>query len=227
MRGLSVSQWQQAGALLINEGKSIFITFLSAQAVINGQLTLGGMLAVQYIIGQVNSPIEQLIGLLQSGQDAKISSERLNEVYKLDEEEQPEATRKLPPKKHIYFKNVTFTYKGAGNEPIFQDLNLFIPEGKVTAIVGTSGSGKTTLLKLLLRFYDPTKGQIQVGDTPIAQISHKYWRSQCGIVMQEGRFAAAIHFLGYHSPQHRRGSNVNRPRKTVSCCAGSQYFRIY
>jgi|GEM_PF-5335892 len=168
MRGLSVSQWQQAGALLINEGKSIFITFLSAQAVINGQLTLGGMLAVQYIIGQVNSPIEQLIGLLQSGQDAKISLERLNEVYELEEEEQPEATRKLPSKKHIYFKNVTFTYRGAGNEPIFQDLNLFIPEGKVTAIVGTSGSGKTTLLKLLLRFYDPIQGQIRVGDTPLA-----------------------------------------------------------
>jgi ATP-binding cassette, subfamily B, bacterial len=190
MRGLSVSQWQQAGALLINEGKSIFITFLSAQAVINGQLTLGGMLAVQYIIGQVNGPIEQLIGLLQSGQDAKISLERLNEVYELDDEEQPEATRHLPLKKHLYLKNVTFTYTGAGNEPVFKDLNLFIPEGKVTAIVGTSGSGKTTLLKLLLRFYDPSpltpNGGIFVGGINLATISHKFWRSQCGVVMQEG-----------------------------------------
>ncbi|TAE39295.1 MAG: peptidase domain-containing ABC transporter [Runella slithyformis] len=186
MRGLSVSQWQQAGALLINEGKSIFITFLSAQAVINGQLTLGGMLAVQYIIGQVNGPIEQLIGLLQSGQDAKISLERLNEVYELDDEEQPESTHQLPTKKHLYLKNVTFAYTGAGNEPVFKDLNLFIPEGKVTAIVGSSGSGKTTLLKLLLRFYEPSAGQIRVGDTSITQISHKYWRSRCGVVMQEG-----------------------------------------
>lgn len=186
MKGLSVSQWQQAGALLINESKSIFITFLSAQAVMNGQLTLGGMLAVQYIIGQVNGPIEHLIGLLQSGQDAKISLERLNEIYELEDEEKNDLLRGLSKDKYLYLKDITFTYTGAGNLPVFENLSLFIPQGKTTAIVGTSGSGKTTLLKLLLRFYEPTHGHIRVGDTNLTQLSHKYWRSQCGVVMQEG-----------------------------------------
>ncbi|MFN4146219.1 MAG: peptidase domain-containing ABC transporter [Runella sp.] len=190
MRGLSLSQWQQAGALLINEGKSIFITFLSAQAVINGQLTLGGMLAVQYIIGQVNSPIDQLVGLLQSGQDAKISWERLGEVYQHKDEESTEAIVDLPKDKHIYIKNLAFAYPGAGNAPVFEQLSLWIPQGKTTAIVGSSGSGKTTLLKLLLRFYEPTaaspKEGVFVGGVRLSSISHKYWRQQCGVVMQEG-----------------------------------------
>ena len=186
MKGLAVSQWQQAGALLINEGKSIFITFLSAQAVINGQLTLGGMLAVQYIIGQVNAPLQQLIGLVQSGQDAKISLERLNEIYELENEEQGQGLTDLPQSQTLSFRNLSFTYRGAGNEPVLRDINLTIPEGKTTAIVGMSGSGKTTLLKLLLRFYDPTKGQIRVGEVGLNNISHKHWRKQCGVVMQDG-----------------------------------------
>lgn len=186
MKGLAVSQWQQAGALLINEGKSIFITFLSAQAVINGQLTLGGMLAVQYIIGQVNAPLQQLIGLVQSGQDAKISLERLNEIYELENEEQGHGLTDLPQSQTLSFRNLSFTYRGAGNEPVLRDINLIIPEGKTTAIVGMSGSGKTTLLKLLLRFYDPTKGQIRVGEVGLNNISHKHWRKQCGVVMQDG-----------------------------------------
>lgn len=186
MKGLAVSQWQEAGALLINEGKSIFITFLSAQAVINGQLTLGGMLAVQYIIGQVNAPLQQLIGLVQSGQDAKISLERLNEIYELENEEQGQGLTDLPQSQTLSFRNLSFTYRGAGNEPVLRDINLTIPEGKTTAIVGMSGSGKTTLLKLLLRFYDPTKGQIRVGEMGLNNISHKHWRKQCGVVMQDG-----------------------------------------
>jgi ATP-binding cassette subfamily B protein len=186
MKGLAVSQWQQAGALFINEGKSIFITFLSAQAVINGQLTLGGMLAVQYIIGQVNAPLQQLIGLVQSGQDAKISLERLNEIYELENEEMGQGLTELPHSQTLSYCNVSFTYRGAGNEPVLRDINLSIPEGKTTAIVGMSGSGKTTLLKLLLRFYDPTKGQIRVGEMGLNNISHKHWRKQCGVVMQDG-----------------------------------------
>ncbi len=195
MKGLAVSQWQQAGALLTNEGKSIFITFLSAQAVINGQLTLGGMLAVQYIIGQVNAPLQQLIGLVQSGQDAKISLERLNEIYELENEEMGQGLTDLPQSQTLSFRNLSFTYRGAGNEPVLRDINLTIPEGKTTAIVGMSGSGKTTLLKLLLRFYDPTKGSIRIGSPSLTgegkgvglnNISHKHWRKQCGVVMQEG-----------------------------------------
>lgn len=202
MKGLAVSQWQQAGALLINESKSIFITFLSAQAVINGQLTLGAMLAVQYIIGQINGPIEQLIGFMQTTQDAKISLERLNEVYELQDEEPADKplVEELPLNQSLQCRNLWFSYAGAGNEPVLKQINLLIPEGKTTAIVGMSGSGKTTLLKLLLRFYEPTKGGIYFNAQPsitvppepeasglsLSGLSHRLWRSQVGVVMQEG-----------------------------------------
>jgi ATP-binding cassette subfamily B protein len=226
MKGLSLNQWQQAGAFFINEGKNIFITFLSAKAVIDGQMTLGSMLAVQYIIGQLNSPIEQMIGFVQSAQNAKISMDRLNEIHTMEDEEPEEKhllqelpatfTKKLVGGKmsvpsgvaetngwgaleefipvlenndisntNISFENVSFTYPGAGNEPVLQNINLKIPKGKTTAIVGVSGSGKTTLLKLLLKFYQPQKGEIKLDNTPLSHISHKVWRSHCGVVMQE------------------------------------------
>lgn len=241
IKGLSLNQWEQAGAFFINESKNIFITFLAAKSVIDGQMTLGTMLAVQYIIGQLNSPIEQLIVFLQSWQNAKISMDRLNEIHKMEDKE-PESKvfqytlpinfrRKvvgrasgdnslllesevistqpfsklerlydlaLPVSKNmlpyatlletqnaIYFCDVSFSYSGAGNEPVLRNINLRIPKGKTTAIVGESGSGKTTLLKLLLKFYDPQKGEIKLGDTSLANISHKLWRSHCGVVMQE------------------------------------------
>ncbi len=188
MRGLALSQYQQAGAFSINESKNIFITFLAAQAVITGQLTLGAMLAVQYIIGQLNSPIEQLIGFVQGLQDAKISLERLNEIHTLQDEEpldQPKPDQ-LPVNKHLQLSNLSFTYVGAGNEPVLHEVNLTIPAGKTTAIVGMSGSGKTTLLKLLLRFYESTSGEIRIGDTSLRNIGHAQWREQCGVVMQDG-----------------------------------------
>jgi len=232
MKSLSLNQWQQTGAFFINEGKNILITFLSANAVIDGQLTLGAMLAVQYIIGQLNSPIEQMIGFAQSWQNAKISMDRLNEVHALDDEEPrnkfllqelpPAFMRRVAGGKHelhsmgyrlpvagdrltaqhgnelpeeipapslpedsISFSDVTFTYTGAGNEPVLRNISLSIPRGQTTAIVGVSGSGKTTLLKLLLKFYDPQKGEIRLGNTPLATISHHYWRQHCGVVMQE------------------------------------------
>lgn len=212
-KSLSLSQYQQAGAFFINEGKNILITFFAATAVLDGKLTLGAMLAVQYIIGQLNSPVEQLITFTQQAQDAKISLERLNEIHQLEDEENLHLTssngdpklqflENLPDHKKVEFKDVSFTYAGAGNEPVLRNINLVIPEGKVTAIVGMSGSGKTTLLKLLLKFYENYSGEIKIGGaTPIdsekqkytdAQgsslryISPKYWRSQCGSVMQEG-----------------------------------------
>jgi ATP-binding cassette subfamily B protein len=165
MRGLALSQYQQAGAFSINEGKNIFITFLAAQAVINGQLSLGAMLAMQQIVGQLNSPIEQLIGFVQSLQDAKISLERLNEIHTLDDEEPVNQTllSNLPESGSLTLKNLSFQYPGAGNEPVLQGIDLSILHGKTTAIVGMSGSGKTTLLKLLLRFYEPTRGEIRLG----------------------------------------------------------------
>ncbi|QPH41237.1 peptidase domain-containing ABC transporter [Pedobacter endophyticus] len=188
IKSLSLGQLQQSGAFFINEGKNILITFLVAKSVIDGNLTLGGMMAIQYIVGQVNSPIEQLLGFIQSLQDAKISLERLNEIHQLDDEEPSDKMflRELPSSKDISLNNLTFTYPGAGNEPVLKGIDLAIPEGKTTAIVGMSGSGKTTILKLLLRFYIPQKGEIKVGSTHIDQIGYRFWRGQCGIVMQDG-----------------------------------------
>ena len=187
-KSLSISQMQQAGVFFINEGKNIFITFFVAKAVLDGQLTLGAMIAIQYIIGQLNSPVEQLIGFVQSAQDAKISLERLNEIHELEDEE-PEnkvLLTHLPENKGIQFSNLEFTYPGAGNEPVLKNINLFIPEGKVTALVGMSGSGKTTLLKLLLKFYSDYRGEIKIGESDLKYISSRFWRSQCGSVMQDG-----------------------------------------
>jgi len=186
-KNLSLSQYQQVGAFFINQGKNIFITFIVAKLVINGQLTLGMMLAIQYIIGQLNGPIEQLIGFTQQAQDAKISLERLNDIHVLEDEEpiQKQFNHFLPEDQSIYIKNLSFTYPGAGNEPVLKNINLQIPAGKVTAIVGMSGSGKTTLIKLLLRFYDRYKGDIYLGPANFKTISPKYWRSVCGTVMQD------------------------------------------
>jgi ATP-binding cassette, subfamily B, bacterial len=187
-KGLQISQYQQAGAFFINEGKNIIITFFVAKAVIDGQLTLGAMLAIQYIIGQLNSPVEQLIGFMQQAQDAKLSLERLNEIHSLDNEETVESNlqHSLPDNKSITFNNLSFTYTGAGNEPVLKNISLTIPENKVTAIVGMSGSGKTTLLKLLLKFYEHYKGEIKIGETNIKYIGHGFWRSQCSSVLQDG-----------------------------------------
>lgn len=187
-KSLSLSQYQQAGAFFINEGKNILITFFVAKSVIDGQLTLGAMLAVQYIIGQLNSPVEQLIGFIQQAQDAKISLERLNEIHELEEEEpnNKQFIEQLPNNKTISFNKLSFTYPGAGNEPVLQQVDLQIAQGKVTAIVGMSGSGKTTLLKLLLKFYDKYNGEIKIGETNLKNISPRFWRSQCGSVMQDG-----------------------------------------
>ncbi|MES2652238.1 MAG: peptidase domain-containing ABC transporter [Bacteroidota bacterium] len=188
VKSLSLSQIQQSGAFFINEGKNIIITFLVAKAVIDGQLTLGGMMAIQYIVGQVNSPVEQLLGFIQQLQDAKISLERLNEIHQMEDEEPVDKTflNELPTNKTINLNQVSFTYQGAGNEPVLKGIDLTIPQGKTTAIVGMSGSGKTTILKLLLRFYIPQKGEIKIGATYIDQIGYRYWRGQCGIVMQDG-----------------------------------------
>ncbi len=187
-KSLSLSQYQQAGAFFINEGKNILITFFVAKSVLDGQLTLGAMLAVQYIIGQLNSPVEQLIGFAQQAQDAKISLERLNEIHQIPEEEpaDKELQNQLPQNRSVHLHNLSFTYAGAGNEPVLKNISLTIPEGKTTAIVGMSGSGKTTLLKLLLKFYETYSGDIKIGEGNLKYISPKYWRSHCGSVLQEG-----------------------------------------
>lgn len=187
VESLALSQFQSVGSMAINQVKSILISYISAKAVISGEITLGGMMAIQYIVGMVSSPVESLLGFMQSYQDAKISLERLNEIYETEEEEdiQKEYLMELPQSKSIEFRNLTFRYFGAGNEPIFNKLNLIFPEGKTTAIVGTSGSGKTTILKLILRYYSPEEGEILVGGKKLDQIDFGLWRDSCGFVLQE------------------------------------------
>ncbi len=187
MRSLTINQIQSAGALLINQGKNVVITYLTAKTVIEGNLTLGGMLAIQFIIGQLNGPVQQLISFIQSLQDAKISFDRINEIHGLDDEEPAEKQMlsTLPTSRSIHIKGLSYKYPGFENEEVLKNIDLIIPQGKTTAIVGMSGSGKTTLLKLILKFYDPTQGDIKVGDSKLTNISHSFWRSKCGVVMQE------------------------------------------
>jgi ATP-binding cassette subfamily B protein len=187
-KSLSLNQYQQAGAFFINEGKNIFITYVVATLVLNGNLTLGSMLAIQYIIGQLNSPVEQLIQFTQQAQDAKISLERLNEIHQLDDEEPSQAkfNNHLSNNHTIQLSNLNFTYVGAGNEPVLKNISTIFPSGKVTAIVGSSGSGKTTILKLIQKFYENYNGDIKIGESSLKNISPYYWRSITGSVMQDG-----------------------------------------
>jgi ATP-binding cassette subfamily B protein len=187
-KSLSLSQIQQMGAFVINEGKNILITFFVAKSVLDGQLTLGAMLAVQYIIGQLNGPIEQMIGFTQQAQDAKLSMQRLNEIHDLEDEEpiNKPYLNYIADKREISICNLSFTYPGSGNEPALNKIGFTIPEGKVTAIVGMSGSGKTTILKLLLRFYESYSGEIKIGQSSLHNISPHFWRSLCGSVLQDG-----------------------------------------
>lgn len=186
MKALKISQYQDAGALSINQLKDILITFFAAKLVLDGSMTLGMMLAIQYIIGQLNGPLQQLIGFIRSAQDAKISLERLSEIHSTKNEEKIEEIKLSEiPGGDIVIENLSFRYTPISGE-VLKDINLTIPRGKTTAIVGTSGSGKTTLIKLLLGFYEPTKGNIRIGSQNIETIYKKVWRQQCGVVMQEG-----------------------------------------
>ena len=186
-KSLSLNQTQQMGAFFINQGKNIVITLLVAKLVVEGNLTLGAMLAIQYILGQLNSPVEQLIGFTQQAQDAKISLERLNDIHQIEDEEPiyKDYNHYLPEHHDILINNLSFTYPGAGNEPVLKNITLTIPRGKITAIVGMSGSGKTTLIKLLLKFYENFEGTIYLGDMNFKTMSTKFWRRNCGAVMQE------------------------------------------
>ncbi len=202
VKGLALGQYQQVGTVFFNQLKNILISYISAKEVMYGHMTLGMMLSVSYIIGQMNGPIEQLLGFVQGAQDARISLDRLGEIHNREDEEAavnknlaqgtnghaPDLQPVLPlqPVHDIVLRNVSFQYEGPQSVYVLKNVNITIPEGKVTAIVGTSGSGKTTLLKLLLRFYDPTEGKITIGRKPLAEISPGWWRSQCGTVMQDG-----------------------------------------
>jgi len=187
LKSLQLERYQQGGALFINELKNIILSFIVAKAVIEGKLTLGMMLAVQYIIGQLGGSISQFVTYIQETQDAYISLDRIGEIHKLKEEDAdaPEDTI-LPTRKSLTIHNLSFRYAGPNPTDVLQNVNITIPAGKVTAIVGTSGSGKSTLLKLLLKFYNPTEGSILAGDTNLSQINSRAWRREIGVVMQDG-----------------------------------------
>ncbi|MFZ4545008.1 MAG: peptidase domain-containing ABC transporter [Saprospiraceae bacterium] len=184
---LSVDQFQHAGASLINELKNVIISVFAAKAVIDGQMTLGQMMSMQYIIGQLNGPVEQFIGFVLEAQSALISLERMNEIHsREDEENLDEKLNYIPENQSLILENVSFNYGGPHAPMVLSHVDLVIPKGKKTAIVGSSGSGKTTLLKLLLNSYPPLEGQIRLGDIPLRNLRNKAWRDKCGVVMQEG-----------------------------------------
>jgi ATP-binding cassette subfamily B protein len=192
-----IQQWQEGGSTLINELKNIFITFMAATAVISGSMTLGMMLAVQYIIGQLNVPINEFVNFIRELQDARISLDRIGEIRLLENEEKPQNNTlgnfppfgedgRRPDEVTLKFEKVSFQYEGPHSPKALDNIDLTIEEGKVTAIVGASGSGKTTLLKLLLKYYPPTEGRILLGRADLINKSAREWRSQCGTVMQDG-----------------------------------------
>ncbi|HYC83744.1 MAG TPA: peptidase domain-containing ABC transporter [Chryseosolibacter sp.] len=184
-------QYQDAGSFVLNELKNIIITFMCAMAVVNGEMTLGMMLATQFIIGQLNAPLHDIIAFIRELQDARLSLSRINEIHTLKNEEHlvegmMETVNEPRTSSTIILKNVSFQYGGPHSPKVLDDIDLLIPEGKVTAIVGTSGSGKTSLLKLLLKFYNIHGGTITVGGSDLKYINSHLWRKQCGVVMQNG-----------------------------------------
>lgn len=187
IKGLVLEQSQTIGSSVINELKNIFIVFLSAKLVIDGEITLGMMMAISSIVGSLNGPITQLIGFVREVQDAKISLARLSEIHDKEDEIQQEAHQMhdVPQNEDICVKDLSYRYLGS-DTLVLENLNLTIPANKVTAIVGVSGSGKTTLMKLLLKFYEPNNGEINIGNTQLKNISQKAWRNNVGAVMQEG-----------------------------------------
>lgn len=186
IRSLSITQYQDIGANGISYIKDILISFLAAKAVIDGQMTLGMMLAVQYIVGQLNAPLRQLIAFVRQAQDAQISLERLEEIHVMKEEKSCEHKIEfVPAMAPIEISNLSFRYNQL-DDLVLKDITLSIPPGKVTAIVGASGSGKTTLIKLLLGFYTPQDGEIKIGSLKLNSIDEQLWRHKCGAVMQDG-----------------------------------------
>lgn len=188
IRGLILEQLQRVGSVFFSQTTNIIVSFIAAKAVVDGHMTLGMMMALTYIIGQLTAPVEQFIGFARSFQDAQISLERLNEVHgKEDEEETIENKLTiLPDRRDLSLENLSFSYDGADRDYVLDDINLIIPQEKVTAIVGASGSGKTTLIKLLLGFYEPNQGSVKIGETPLSMINPHLWRSKSGSVMQDG-----------------------------------------
>ncbi|MEM9885334.1 MAG: peptidase domain-containing ABC transporter [Bacteroidota bacterium] len=183
---LKIDQIQRTGAAFLNEGKNIFITVIAAKAVIDNQMSLGQLVAIQYIVGQLNAPLVKFVEFIRDAQDARISLERMNEIHTQEDEEQiEEKVTIIPEYGDLHLENLSFRYGGPNATEILKNINIHIPKGKTTAIVGTSGSGKTTILKLLLNFYRPTGGSLRLGEISLHNIHSKLWRSKVGAVMPD------------------------------------------
>lgn len=186
LEALNLQQNQEAGSIFINELKNVLITVLAAANVVNGNLSLGMMLSIQYIIGQLNSPIDQIVGFIYRWQDVSISLERINEIHEVENENAHRDICAMPRQRDIVIEHMCFKYDGNAKNNTLNDISLTLRQGKTTAIVGTSGSGKTTLVKLLLGYYPALSGQIKLGDKDLNNIDLQWWRSKCGAVMQDG-----------------------------------------
>ena len=187
MKSLKLQQTQEAGSIFINEAKNILITVVAATAVINGQITLGAMLAIQYIVGQLNSPVEQFMSFIYALQDVKISLERINEIHEgKNEESKDNQAKTFDAEKSIDIENIDFKYDLHALKKTLDGVSFNIPEGKMTAIVGASGSGKSTLIKLMLGYYRVMAGSISIAGRNINEYNLKWWRRHCGVVMQDG-----------------------------------------
>lgn len=187
-KGLALAQYQESGATLINEVKNLVVTALVAMFVLRGDMTLGMMMSVQYIIGSLNGPVNQLVEFIRRYQDARLSMERLQEVYEKEDEVAPgrQLIGDVNPESNITIKNLTFRYDKLNETPTLDNINVVIPHGKTTAIVGLSGSGKTTLLKMILGFYQPDAGEVIIGSSNLENYNKREWRKHCGVVMQDG-----------------------------------------
>ena len=186
LKSLALAQYQFRGGAIINEFKNILVTAIAAKSVVDGDISLGMMLAIQYIIGQMNGPINNLVSFVTSAQDSKISLERLTEVHSIDPENSKSHIVDYKSSDSINIENLSFQYGGPSFPYVLKDLSISIPEKKITAIVGASGSGKTTLLKLLLKFYEPQAGNIKIGNIDLKKMDSTMWRKKCGVVMQNG-----------------------------------------
>lgn len=217
MRSLAISQYQDIGASSLNQLKDILITVIAATSVVEGKMTLGMMLAIQYIIGQLNGPLNQFVGFIRSAQDASISLERISEIHENSNEERIDESKfNFIPEGDITIEGLGFGYSPI-SERVLNKIDLTIPRGKITAIVGASGSGKTTLLKLLLGFYEPLEGRILIGDVGLDNIYHKIWRAECGVVMQNGYlFADTIANNIAESDDHTDMKKVLKSTKTAN-----------
>lgn len=188
VKSLTLGQVQEIGSTFIDQTKNILMSFIAAKSVIDGGMTLGMMMALQYIMGQINAPISQFISFVQSAQDASISLDRLGEIHEMKDEEpvEEERIKDIPSDADIVFRDVVFQYDGPHSPKVLDEVSLTIPSGKVTAIVGASGSGKTTMLKMMLGFYPPVSGEVLLGNVSLKNYSESRWRARCGTVMQEG-----------------------------------------